>query len=367
MVLQNGYYVPEFYSKLTVEEEKNIYSCCPGIHIESEKECSGIWGKCDEVKEAWSSDASIRQKSSSGGVLTSISVFLLESKQVDAILHVGVSKSSYLYNELKISYTKEQVLENSGSRYAPALMFNSLKKILDSTIIMFAFVGKPCDIAAIKNFIHCFPQYKNRIKYSMAMFCAGIPSYNATKRLLELSGYEDDPYYLKYRGEGWPGYFEAKYKDKPTFRMTYNDSWGKFLGRDLRLRCKICPDGIGLLADLVAADSWNIKNKTPIFEEDDGRSLVIVRNIHGKEILDQAIKNRYIIQRDFNVDNISIIQPYQYQRRLYAGYRILPIQLFSLRLLHFKGLGIIKLIRRASILEGIKNMLGTIKRCLFKK
>jgi coenzyme F420 hydrogenase subunit beta len=362
----NGFYEPDFYVKLTADELRKIYYCCPAIHVESNVNQDYVWGKFKILKEAWASDEVIRKKASSGGIISAISIYLLETKQVDAILQIGVSTSSSILNEMKLSYSKQEILANCGSRYAPALMFNKLREKFDSNNDIFAFIGKPCDISALKNFIHCYPEYKRRILFFISLFCAGMPSYNATKELLKLSGCDDEPYYLKYRGDGWPGDFLAKYRNNSEFRMSYDDSWGGFLGKNLGLRCKICPDGIGLLADIAVADSWNIKDNKPSFEESDGRSFVIIRTSFGKKIFDQSVESKYIIEKEIDIKNIRYIQKYQYERRLFAGYRAAVIQLFTLGILRYKKLGLMKLALKAPLLSGIRNFGGTLKRFIKK-
>jgi coenzyme F420 hydrogenase subunit beta len=362
----SGFYYPYFKRSITKEETKKIVNSCPGIHAESSKN-TGAWGNMKQITEAWSSDSIIRKKGSSGGVLSTLAIFLLENKKVDAVLQVGVKSNSYLYNELKVSKTKEDVLLNAASRYAPALVFTKLQQILNSTEDIYAFIGKPCDIAGIKNFIKEYPIYKNRIQYFLTIFCAGMPSYNGTHQILKLSGNKEKPISLKYRGDGWPGLFEAQYNNIAPFQMSYNDSWGKVLGKHLGFRCKICPDGIGLLADISVGDSWNTKNGYPDFEESDGRSFVMVRTTKGQDLFNEALKDNCIVARNLDINKIEEMQQYQYQRRLIAGYRILPVQFLTGMLLNFKGLGIYNLMCKANKKDGLKNMLGTVIRFIKKK
>jgi coenzyme F420 hydrogenase subunit beta len=361
MILERGFYTPKFESSITEQEIKNIIQCCPGIHVESKDKIRNVWGNVFNIKEAWAMDEDVRKKASSGGVISAIAIHLLAVKQVDAILHAGVVDTSFLHNELKISRTKEEILKNIGSRYAPALMFQKLQKVLDDSKEIFAIIGKPCDIAAIKNFLTVFPQYSNRFIYFLTIFCAGMPSYEGTRKLLELSNNKEEPYFLKYRGDGWPGFFEAKYRDGQIFKMSYNDSWGKILGKYLGFRCKICPDGIGLLADIAVGDSWNTKDGYPDFEENDGRNFVLLRTNKGIELFNSAIQNHAIIAHELGLDRIEEMQDYQYQRRLLAAYRIIPIQLLT-GILKFKKLGIYNLLLKANVKAGIKNMLGTLRR-----
>jgi coenzyme F420 hydrogenase subunit beta len=358
-----GFYYPHFKETISKTIEKEILNCCPAIHVEGDiKNNSSPWGNNVGVYDAWSTDKEIRKKGSSGGVLTALAVYLIESNRVDAILQVGVKKDSFLHNTLKISKTRNDAVQNAASRYAPALVFNDLIEILDHSQDTYGFIGKPCDIAGVKNFINEYPKYKGRITYFLTLFCAGMPSYNGTKEVLKLSGNTEEPVELKYRGDGWPGLFEAKYKNKPPFQMTYNDSWGKVLGKHLGLRCKICPDGIGLLADISVGDSWETKDGYPDFEENDGRSFVMIRTEKGKELFNAALNDQQIVSQPLDINKVSKIQAYQYKRRLLAGYRILPVQLMKGMPLKFRGLGLQKLMWKANKREGLGNMIGTIKR-----
>lgn len=358
---ENGFYEPVFTEKLTQVETRSILKSCPGIKVQGNNE-SSVWGEIKQIEEAWSSDPFIRKKASSGGVITTLAIHLLETQKVNGILHVGVNDGTYLYNSLKVSKTKEDIINNMGSRYAPALVFDQLKNILNKSKDIYAFIGKPCDIAGIKNFVKEFPEYKDRINYFLAIFCAGMPSYNGTKETLKLSGHNEDPFSLKYRGDGWPGFFEAKYEKKTTFKISYNDSWGKVLGKTVGLRCKICPDGIGLLADIAVGDSWITKDGYPDFEESDGRSFAFVRTDQGLNLFNNAIRDQKIISHKLDINKIAEMQSSQYQRRLLVGYRILSIQVLTGMLLKFKGLGILNLMAKANKEKGIRNLLGTSKR-----
>ena len=215
--------------------------------------------------------------------------------EVNGILQVRVQDDTYLYNKLYISRTREDVLKCNSSRYAPALVFPDIINILESKPDdVYAFIGKPCDIVGLKNLIAKYPQYKERIKYYLSIFCAGMPSYNATQKALDTFGREEEPVILRYRGAGWPVFFKATYADGTSSMMSYNDSWGKILGRDLGFRCKICPDGIGMLADISSGDSWNTKNGYPDFTEADGKNFCFVRTTRGKNLIEKAKKAGYI-------------------------------------------------------------------------
>lgn len=364
MVLnERGFYEPVINEKLAKNEKLLVKKICPGIHVETTKH-KGAWGSMIAISEAWSTNPLIRHKAASGGVITSLAIYLLETHKVDAILQVGVKENNYLLNELKVSRTREDVELNARSRYAPALVFNDIRKILDTNKGRFAFIGKPCDIAGIKNFINEYSQYYGRIEYFLSIFCAGIPSYNATIQVWRQSGHLDEPISLKYRGDGWPGNFHAIFKNGDEYKISYRDSWGKILGKKLGFRCKICPDGIGMLADISVGDSWNTVDGYPDFSESEGKCFCMIRTQKGMDIMQDAIKAGYIESREMDIQIIKEQQAYQYNRRKIEGWRITPVQIITGGILNFKGLGIYRMAVRASIGYGVRNMVGTFKRLL---
>lgn len=360
-ITAEGFYQPEFEGEISEADNRMIMSCCPSINVRSGGQ-SGVWGNIIDVTESWATDSVLRKKSATGGVISALAIYLLESKRVDAILQIGVKEGSWLHNELLISRTKDDVFKNAQSRYAPALVFDRIKEILDGSTEVFGFIGKPCDIAGIKNFLELHQEYKNRIKYTLAIFCAGIPSYNATKDLVTQANNPNNPHFLKYRGDGWPGEFEIRFPDGQSFKASYNDSWGQVLGRTLGIRCKICPDGIGMLADISTGDSWNTKDGYPDFTEADGRNFVFVRTRNGEDLYKGAVQEGVISHSKLDIRSIKDMHKYQYFRRLYSGWRVMALQILTRRLLRFSGLGLNKIMFELSVKSGIKEFLGTVRR-----
>ncbi len=358
-----------FYRPVPVPSDKESVSIinhvCPGIYVDARGgENTSVWGNVEEVCNAWSSDPDIRRNQSSGGALSALAIYLLESHKVDGILHVRNIQGDYLHNELHVSRNKQEVLLGSASRYAPANVFSSIFDILnackDET---FCFIGKPCDVAAVRNILREFPQYSRQIIYCLSIFCAGMPSYNATQKTISAFGNTDKkPVSIKYRGDGWPGYFTVQYSDGTKNRMTYNESWGKILGRDLGYRCKICPDGIGLLADISAGDSWNTKDGYPDFTESEGKNFLFVRTKEGVQLLNEAHEAGCLCTEVLDVEKIKEMQQYQYNRRRLVGWRILAVKMLTYGMLKFNGLGLTRMSMSVGVLRGLREIAGTVKR-----
>ncbi len=365
-----------FFKPVLKNIEKNIQyapirKVCPGINIQignnSNKKEKGVWGKILSVYKGNSTHQETRLKASSGGIISELAAFLLEEGIVNGVLQVGGDENNYTKNELKVSRSRNDVISCASSRYAPAVIFSEIVKIFErEKNDKFCFVGKPCDISGLCNFLEVYPQYKNRIVLTIGIFCAGLPSFNATKKLIDSFNPKLPIKGLKYRGNGWPGYFSFQDFDEEAYKMTYNDSWGKVLGKNIHMRCKICPDGIGLQADLAVGDAWDTKDGYPDFAEKEGESLIASRTEVGEKILQEAFRLKYINIEKIDESNLRKMQPYQYNRRIYVGVRILAYMIAKVCVLNFKGLSLYNNTKKAEKKRLIHEFLGTIKRSIKK-
>lgn len=357
----NGFYYPCFPQKRNKSIEKQMVRICPGIHLKAPK-TNNVWGVITETIFAYSNDSEIRRLGSSGGVVSATAIHLLESKSVDAILHVGAQNKSYLYNCLTISKTREEILNKAASRYAPAKMFDELIEIFEKNNDTYCFIGKPCDVQGLKFFLEINPKYQERIKFFIAIFCAGIPSYKATEQLLQRIKPDQIPISLRYRGDGWPGFFKATYSDKTSISLTYKESWGRYLGRKAHFRCKICPDGIGLASDLAVGDAWETNDGYPNFDEKEGRSFVLIRNKKMQEVIHTMYEQKKINIKQLNINDIQNMQPYQYARRLSAPLKVGVVSVLSLFYFDFKDVLPLFLLKKLSLTKIIKTIIGTFTR-----
>lgn len=338
---------------------------CPGITICLDKPLrtgnERMYGPLLDVKAGYANDPTIRFQGSSGGCLTAILCGLIEEGIVEGVVQVGPAVGCPTRTESYFSTTSDQVIANAGSRYAPSSLLINLKQILDEQNRI-AVVGKPCDIAALHQYLKVYPDYSKKVYCTLSFMCMGLPSQNATDYLVKSLGIKD-PNGVKefrYRGCGWPGEATAITTDNVTYSCSYHDSWGTILGRYLPLRCKICPDGWGSFADISAGDAWHSNGKGPTFDERPGRSLVLIRSSRGQEIITSL--SRYITVCDYDIKELPIIQKSQHARkdRVWSSYVMLKI--LGDKLLRFKGLGMWSRILKCSPYLAVKEVYGLIRR-----
>lgn len=360
-----GYLRPVILKEISENAQREIEACCPGVQISYSQSMKGYhrnWGALESVKVGYASDQLVRKLGSSGGVLSAISIFLIESGAVDFVLQIAFSKTSPIENEIQISRSKEDVMRAAGSRYGPSSPLRRIKELL-TTGEKFAFIGKPCDVAALRAYLNLHPQYKVQVPYIFSFMCAGIPSVYGTHEVLDVMGVDKTLLSsFRYRGDGWPGMARATQADGRVFTMDYHKSWGSILGKHLQFRCKICADGTGEFADLVCADAWYGKDGYPDFTEQDGRSLILARTGMGVAVLANAIRCNSIHADELPVAEIASMQPYQLSRKQLVLARVIGAYLAKGRTIKYRGLRLIETSAQAGFLDLLRNLWGTFRR-----
>ena len=323
-----------------------------------------IWGDYESIYYAWASDEVIRKRASSGGVLTTLCIYLLKNNFVDGIIQTCASASPVYSTETTVSKTTDDVIKCMGSRYSISSPLRNIKKLLQQGK-HYAFVGKPCDVATLRSYAEMDDELKESIKYMFSFFCAGMPSIAAQHQLLSSLGTnESDCSRLNYRGDGWPGYASATCKDGSVKQMTYDESWGKILGREVRRICRFCFDGIGISADISCGDAWyKGKDNKPDFRENNGRNVVFLRTESGRDIFEYCLNSGEIMGNQYHEDDLQIIQKYQFDRRNTMISKIAALRICR-KTYPMYSIAIMKeLAKNASLRHHLSILKGTIKRC----
>jgi coenzyme F420 hydrogenase subunit beta len=364
---RNGFLRPTNIFDNNDDFNEKFKKFCPAYIIDHNilnKSNDYIWGSYEKILFGYSNNSDIRYNGSSGGVLSALLVYLLSNKEIDAIIHIGAKEDNQLINEIKLSTTVEDVLSNSGSRYSPSAPLENISDYLDRDA-RYAFVGKPCDVAALKMYSKINNKVNEKIKYIFSFFCAGVPSIKGTYKILQnFNVKESNVKEFKYRGEGWPGYTKVVTKDGHIYKMDYNESWGTILNKYLQKRCKICIDGSGEFADIACGDGWYGDEKGyPIFTEEDGRNIIMVRNSIGKVLIEQAVEKGYItIEDEINKEDLFKIQPFQFSRRATLISRIIGLKLMNKMVPKYSYKVMFIGATKTNPFKLLKILLGTIRR-----
>lgn len=346
-------------------DEEFLKSVCPcyGNQL-AQMDSSQIWGKHIAAYYGWSSNNGVRYTASSGGILTEIACYLLKTKKVDYIIQTSADMDEQTKTVTRLSATADEARNCCGSRYSISHPLDIIGKLDLSK--RYAFIGKPCDVTVLRNYIKIKPQVGESIKYVLSFFCAGLPSEKAQEELLkQLNVSKDDLRQLQYRGNGWPGYATAIDKNGKAHSMDYNSSWGKILGRDVMKACRFCLDGVGELADISCGDAWHLtSDNKPNFTEAEGRNIIFARTQCGDNLLKELSSQGLIELRSTNLNELRYSQTFQLERRASMSAKILALKLICHPAPKYNK-DFLKLYKKeSSFKRRTKLFLGTIKRVL---
>lgn len=365
-----GFYRPRLEEALDQRENKIFGTVCPGISIikpNTQTEDSLFWGAVLECCDVQATDSDILQNSSSGGGVTALANHLLGLGFIDGVIHTCPAENN-IDTVTVVSRCKEDLMKAMGSRYCPSSPLNNIKNIIEENK-RYIFIGKPCDVVALRSLMAVYDDLKESITLLVSFFCAGVPSQNATKELVRKMGVDENNLVkLRYRGDGWPGYAIASDLSGNTGKLSYQDSWGKVLNKDLQSRCRICIDGIGEGADIVFGDAWETDSKGyPTFNERVGRSLALARTDVGVRMLASCVDSGSLKRFERDINTLDKLQNYQLERRGSVASRKLAFFILGMPTTSYIRYPLIKLLMSIGLRKNIKYFVGTLKRLILNR
>ncbi len=366
-----GFNRPVAQAPLTPRIEALIDTCCPGSTVAPWPEAPKThfaWGPWREITTGYSTDPELRYAASSGGMISALAIHAIKSGKADAVVQIGRHATAPIENAVYISDDADAVGYHVGSRYGPSSPLETIGALLNDAR-RFVFIGKPCDVSALRQLATQDVRVHQRFPVMLSFFCAGIPSHAGTEEILDDLGVAlPDLADFRYRGDGWPGYATATRKDGSVERMSYFDSWGRRLSKRVQYRCKICPDAVGGVADVACGDAWYGDDKGyPLFDEADGRSLVIGRTEAGMALLSEARSANAIVTEALPIGEISKMQQSQEQRKTLVLARLAAAAVMFQPRYRGKDLLIGAGARKAGIGITLRNFLGSIRRIVLDK
>jgi len=366
-----GFARPTQHSPLHAAEENKLRKVCPSISMKQDaagREDHPLWGPYISVFTGHATDDRLRHHASSGGALSALLVHLVKTRAVEFVVQTGANSDHPLGNQTVMTEGDHQIYKAAGSRYAPSSPLAGLETYL-ARGRPFAFVGKPCDVAALRALALQDERIDELVPYMISFFCAGVPSLKGAEEIVQTLGAEPEEVSdFRYRGDGWPGEARATLKDGSSKAMSYNDSWGKILTKHLQFRCKICPDGVGGFADIVFADAWHCDEAGyPLFDDKEGRSLIVTRTNKGKDAFQAALESKSIEAEALPIEDIKAMQPGQVRRKKLVLSRLSALRVLFRATPRFSGFQLSRAASKAGFFANLKSFLGAGKRVVFNQ
>ena len=263
---QNGVVLPVILDRVNTTGSGLEFAVCPGKGVCQSKLANEVFpdsknyvnelGRFVAIRAARAVDEEILRNASSGGIMTQIALYLLESNVVD-----GVTAARFQYGAPGpravsfIASNRKQLQASQGSKYCPTTT-NVLVRECVERGGRYLFNGLPCQVAALRLATKENPNLKNVFPLTLTNFCGGYRDYRSLDGLLSRRGITPSATVsFRYRGGGQPGSMYARDKDGKEISEPYPEY---MRGCDIpkAKRCVYCIDATGELSDFSCGDAW---------------------------------------------------------------------------------------------------------------
>lgn len=238
-----------------------------------------------------------RTNGTSGGMTKWLLCKLIESKEIDGVIHVVRNKDNSKLFDYGISTSSEEVLEASQSAYYPVNFSEILMRIMkENNNKKYAFVGVPCFCKSILSMKQKYDIIDTKIKYIFGIICGHMKTKNYAKLLSMNTGIEPNLVnYINFRKKtesdknALDYNFHAKTENYEVIKKSM-EIGGNWSVPHLKYKaCDYCEDVFAYCADVVLGDAW-----LPEFIGDPkGNNVCVVRNKNISNIID---KNKIELQ-----------------------------------------------------------------------
>lgn len=261
-------------------------------------------------------DASIIEKSSSGGIFNPLASVVIENAGV-------VYGVSYNWEECTVEHIRidsiPQIQKCMGSKYVQSthIDYDAVKHDLnDGRVVLFT--GCPCQVDACIRFLK-INKVDTRNLVTVDIVCHGVPSPSIWKDFVSVL---ENKYHARLTD------FSFRYKsdtckwgtvntcaffgDNRVTNSLLTNSYIKLYFERLMMRddCTRCPyTKLNRVADITLADCWGIENAFPQFNSSNGVSLVIFNTEKSKEYKKLLCEQVEFIEIDYTKLN----QPHLYK------------------------------------------------------
>lgn len=337
----DGYLRPVAVAPLGSADDALIVETCPGIvqaaHREKAVAVDRDWGPVAGSYRGYAADPELRFIGSSGGAISAICTHLLDAGVVEFVLHIAADPDDPLRSIIQESRNRQQILSGASARYGPAAPLATISALLAQER-KFAVIGKPCDIAGLRNLARLDPQVDAQIPVMLAFFCAGVSSLRTSEGIVEKYGLRpEDVKKLRYRGHGCPGPLHIETKQGRIFEQSYDETWSNELNQEIQFRCKICPDSTGEQSDIACGDAWANPDGYA-HHEHDGWTAILSRTTRGEKLLQDTCRAGHLTIEPHEMAALAAGQAHQVERKQAIFARLAGIRLAGTALPRFTGL-----------------------------
>lgn len=255
-------------------------------------------GRITKSRIGFSKSETIRRGAASGGAITSILLYLLNSHKISGAICLKMgAEVPYLAKPI-IARTPEEILECSQSVYSVSPVNTILSEIKEDDGPL-AYVGLPDQVASIRKLQkESHPSVKN-IRYIIGPYVGTQMYFESIRSFLRSNGVdsENEIIDLKYRAGEWPGKLRIELKDGRVLQADkfYYNYLIPFYLTSSSLQAV---DFSNELTDISVGDAWSPKYE----KEKKGFSVILSRSEVGEAIIKNMMKEGLLSAEGISID-----------------------------------------------------------------
>ncbi|WP_210487712.1 Coenzyme F420 hydrogenase/dehydrogenase, beta subunit C-terminal domain [Rufibacter aurantiacus] len=239
------------------------------------------------------SEEDFRMQGSSGGMVTWVATELMRQGLIDGVAHVIATQDPQedgRYFRYRIARTEAEIREGAKSRYYP-IELSEVLSLIREVPGRYAVVGIPCFIKAIQLLRQENPMYRERIQYTLGLFCGHMKSARFVESFAwQMNVPVNQVERVEYRQKD-PNRPANWYNAKLTLRdgSSVNRDWWHLADGDwgagfyMNSACNYCDDVVAETSDISFGDAW----VEPYSSDGRGTNVVVVRS----PLVDQLVTN----------------------------------------------------------------------------
>lgn len=253
---------------------------------------------------SYATDPEIREKSTSGGLVTAILLNLLRRGEIDGAVVIVSDPEQLWKGKPIVARTEDEILSAMKSKYA-ICPTNSVFGEIRSIPGRYALVGLPCQIHGFVKAAELDQRLKERVVLTIGLFChaavehealkiiwksLGDKVQNATKYISRVGKHPGTPHLQMKDDSLYPVYFGEKKGYRPSSMEVINIVYRLYTPS----RCLTCFDASAEFADIAVGDPW----MAPPHDGVDfykGWSFGLTRSPRGHAAVSQAVTDGAII------------------------------------------------------------------------
>jgi len=297
---REGKYMPEVVKELTNQAYDRIWNACAGKDFNfpgyrdqfypGTPHFHTYMGPYRDLYIGHAEDSMLRSSGASGGILSSVLIYLLEKRKIDGAVVTRMSPEKPWLTEPFIATSREEILEGAQSKY----ILTSVNEILAQSMNfkgVLAYVGLPGQVQSIRKLQKAGDPSVSNIGYIFGPFYGNTLHFSSVKSFLRSHGEKDYTKIRKlyFRHGEWPGNMRVEMESGRIIQLKKFHA-NYLIPFHIVRNSLYCSDFTNEFTDISGGDAW-----APVYEERGrGFSLVLARSTRGSQLLEEMKKEGWL-------------------------------------------------------------------------